>query len=55
MDDLTRRQFVTGSAAAALGVATNHSAAAAQKGTNPAAGEDWIELECAMKETVSCR
>ena len=52
MDDLTRRQFVTGSATAALSMAANGSAAAAHKGTSRARREGWFELECAMKETV---
>jgi hypothetical protein len=52
MDDFTRRQLVTGSAAAALGMAANRSAAAQRKGTNRSDGKGWFELECAMKETV---
>lgn len=53
MDDLTRRQFVASSAAAALGVVTDQSADAAQKrGTSPANDDGQIQLEAAIKETV---
>jgi FtsP/CotA-like multicopper oxidase with cupredoxin domain len=52
MDHFTRRQVVTGSVAAALGAATNGSAAVAQKGAASASSGDWIELEAAIKETV---
>src|ERR1700682_5719751 len=56
MNDLTRRQILTGSAAVALGMSAGPVAAAG--GDQPAAGspavgsEDWIELETAIKETV---
>src|SRR6478609_7395630 len=48
MNDLTRRQILTGSAAVALGMTAGPVAAAGAD--QPAAGrEDWIELETAIK------
>lgn len=54
MNDLTRRQILTGSTAVALSMSSARPAATAMTmGDQPAAAsEDWIELETAIKEMV---
>ena len=50
MSALTRRQMLTSSAAVVLGLSARPAAAAADPPV--ASGEDWIELETAIKETA---
>ena len=55
MERPTRRQVVTGAAALMLGVANDSpdlGLATAEASQATAGGDDWIELECAMKETT---
>lgn len=52
MDKLTRRQLMAGGAAVALGTAIPAAKGVAQTGHTSAADGEWIELECAMKETM---
>jgi len=52
MDRVTRRELLGGSLAAVAGVAGTVSSANAEGDAASLGGDDWIELECAMKEMV---
>jgi FtsP/CotA-like multicopper oxidase with cupredoxin domain len=52
MNDLTRRQVLTGSATVAVGMTALPVVAVAVSQQSTAASEDWIELETAIKETI---